>query len=891
MKTHRILGLSVIFFVLICVGDAAFESFLFPEKPFLDFLVFDVSGHAIFHRSVVTLGFVIFGLIVSRAFSLHRAAEMALEQRTAKFAETNLLLEKEIAERKQAEEEGKQVKALLHSIVENLPTPVFLKDAEHLKYVLWNRASEDLYGYSSAEVVGKAAHEFFPSDQADRFQMQDREALRSGKLLSIPEQAVDTRRQGARVLHTKKLPILHEDGTPAYLLGISEDITERKQAEMALIQAREAAEQASRFKSEFLANMSHEIRTPINGIIGMTELALSTELTAEQQEYLDAVKISADSLLKLVNDILDFSKIEAGKMELIDVEFSLRDTVADVMTMLALQAHQKGLELVYDIPPSIPDSVIGDPGRIRQILVNLVGNAIKFTSAGEVVVGVQSVLEVQDDLHLHFVVADTGIGIPLEKRDRIFRAFEQADGSTSKQFGGTGLGLTITSQFCRMMGGNIWVESEVGKGSQFHFSVRLGLNAERVKRDISGDTSTLQGLPVIVVDDNGTNRKIVEQTLLHWGMKPTSVESGAAALTSMRKACDLGEPFRLAILDCMMPEMDGFELAQQINQDTRLAASAIVMLTSAGARGDACRCLELGVAAYLLKPVKQSELLFAISKVLQEPLVAASRPTLITRHTIRETESRLSILVAEDNAVNQKLAMKMLQRMGHTVTVAGNGREALELVQRANFDLILMDVQMPQMDGLEATAALREREALIGGHVPVIAMTAYAMTGDRERCLAAGMDEYISKPINARELYRAIEQVAQRLRKGAVPLSGSQPSAQVLDQARILDRTGGDPELLRKLVSGFVHDCPRLLSETREAFQQGDPERLEHAAHALKGAVASFAVESALKAASRLEALGRNRDLAPAPQAIVQLEREMERVTIELVALGKDTLN
>ena len=821
MKTYMIFALSVAFFVFICVADAALESFGFQEKPFWDSLVFDVPARTVVHRSVVTLGFLVFGLIVSRAFSLQRSAELSLAQRTAKLAEANRLLEKEIAERKQAEEESKHAKALLHSIVENLPTPVFLKDAEQLKYVLWNKASEDLYGYSTAEVVGKTAHEFFPTDQADRFQAQDREALLSGKLLSIPEQAVDTRHGGARVLHTKKLTIFHENGTPEYLVGISEDITERKQAEKALIQAREAAEQTSRFKSEFLANMSHEIRTPINGIIGMTELALSTDLTPEQQEFLDAVKISADSLLKLVNDILDFSKMEAGKMELIDVEFSLRDTVADVMTMLALQAHQKGLELVYDVPPAIPDSVTGDPGRLRQILLNLVGNAIKFTSSGEVVVAVESVLEVQDDLHLHFVVADTGIGIPLEKREKIFRAFEQADGSTSKQYGGTGLGLAITSQFCQLMGGRIWVESEVGKGSQFHFSVRLGLNAERIKQETTGDIGKLAGLRVLVVDDNATNRKIVEQTLLHWGMKPTLVESGPAALEAMRWACDDGAPFGLAILDCMMPGMDGFQLAQQIHQDARLATTALVMLTSAGERGDACRCLEFGVSAYLLKPVKQSELLFAIAKVLQEPLAPSGRPALITRHTIRETESRLHILVAEDNAVNQRLALKMLERMGHTVTVAGNGREALELLEHANFDLVLMDIQMPEMDGLEATAALRDREVRRGGHVPVIAMTAYAMKGDKEKCLDSGMDGYISKPINARELYRAVEQVAKSFKPGDAPRPASTAPEQVLDRSRILDRTGGDP----------------------------------------------------------------------APQAIVQLEREMDRVRSELVALGKETLN
>jgi two-component system, sensor histidine kinase and response regulator len=1014
MKEYKIVGLSVAFFVLICLSDAVFESLIFHEKPFWDSVILDVSRHAIFLRSLVTVSLLVFGFVVSRAFSRQRLAEQALEARSAKLAESNKSLEQEISEREQleqdlrneeerfrqiyekspvmmhsidetgiirnvngrwldvmgydrdeivgnrislvmtpesaeraqtkvlpqywrdgvvrdvsyqyvkkdgtlidvlldsvvmddpawgkislstvrnitlrkrAEEEARRMRALLNSIIQNLPTPVFLKDAEELKYVLWNRASEKLYGFSSEEVIGKTAYDFFPDEQADLFHAGDRETLRKGRLVCAPEQLVDTKHKGTRIVHSKKLPILDDDGTPRYLVGISEDITDRKEAEKALIAARDAAEQASRAKSEFLANMSHEIRTPINGIMGMTELAMNTELTPEQHEYLDAVRISADALLKLINDILDFSKIEAGKLELIDVEFALRDTIADTMTMLAVQAHKKDLELVYQISPDVPDALIGDPGRIRQVLVNLVGNAIKFTEKGEVVVRVQSGIEQRDEAHLHFTVTDTGIGIPLEKHEKIFHEFEQADGSTSRKYGGTGLGLAICSRFCEMMGGKIWVESEVGKGSTFHFTARLHLQKVTMAQPNPEEIGNLKELSVLVVDDNATNRKILEQILLYWGMNPTVVDSGKAALVAIKNACENGRPFPIILTDCMMPEMDGFELVDRINQDACSPASTIVMLTSSGERGDAARCMKLGIAAYLLKPVKQSELLFTISKVLQDPSTSQARPSLITRHSIRESKRRLSILLAEDNAVNQKLATKMLERMGHTVTVAANGIGALELLEKTNFDLVLMDVQMPEMDGLEATKAFRDREKTVGGHVPIIAMTAYAMKGDKERCLESGMDGYISKPISGQELYETIEHIMRGFEQNLQPLPIPPMQATVLDKTAILDRVGGDTELLREIIALFLEDCPRLLSEIRDAFQQGDGERLEKSAHTLKGSVSNFAAEAAVQAALKLETIGRSRDVAEAPRAIMQLEKEIDRVREELLALGEE---
>ena len=696
-----------------------------------------------------------------------------------------------------------------------------------------DHTSEELIGANYRELIGDAERAKATYDAFHRV-FQTGEPIRAFEY-------VFTDRSGARRYVEDSVSLKHDaSGRPAGFIGMRRDCTARKLAEQAVGKAKEAAEAASRAKSEFLANMSHEIRTPMNGIIGMTELVLGTTLTPYQHECLETVKSSAVSLLTILNDILDFSKIESRKLALEAIPFSLVDLVNDTLKPLAVRAHEKGIELAADIGADVPEGIIGDPVRLKQILTNLIGNAIKFTERGHVLLTVQCAGERNGRPVLGFAVSDTGVGIPIEKHTAIFEAFSQADGSTTRRFGGTGLGLAISSTLVRLMGGEMSLESRPGSGSTFQFVVPFDMTEVPAAMT---HTPRLVGLRVLIVDDNAVNRRILETQLTRWRMKPTVASGGQQALDALASATRRNERFDLILLDAQMPDLDGFGVSAEIARRPELTGATIMMLSSSGEYADSARCRELGIAAYLTKPVKQSDLFDAICRILegtgerQEPAPAPLASDLAAQP--------LDVLLAEDNVINQRVAVGLLTRRGHRVTIAGNGIEALSAIDREAFDLVLMDVQMPEMGGFEAAAAIRARERERGGHLRIIAMTAHAMSGDRERCLDAGMDGYLPKPIDPALLYATIE--------GGTGPTGSRPS---VDQRTLLARLGGDEELMRDVVRLFIDDCRSHLARIRAAIDTRSGDRLRAEAHALKGAAANMSANEVVDAATVLERLG-----------------------------------
>ncbi len=679
--------------------------------------------------------------------------------------------------------------------------------------------------------------------------------------------------------------------------------------------ARRRAEEAMEARGQFLANMSHEIRTPLNAIIGMTELALGARPSAEVRGYLEPVARSAEALLAIINDILDFSKIEARRMDLDRTPFGLRETVEETVHVLAQRAQTKGLELASDIRRDVPDALVGDAGRLRQVILNLVGNAIKFTNRGEVILRIAPELVDADRAQLHFTVSDTGVGIPSEMHARIFEPFKQADSSITRKHGGTGLGLAISSRLVELMGGRLWVESHVGRGSTFHFTPRFDRQAAGSGERWLTPPINLRGLRVLVADDKATTRRIVAGMVTSWSMRPTPASSGPAALAALELARRIGSPFPIVIAGAQMAGLSGLALGRRLARDRRLAGTQMIVLTSMRGLPAALRARTPAVAGYVTTPVKHSDLLDAIVMLVSRRQAGSGREVRRTPLPARRRGRALRILIAEDNAVNRTLVTKILEKRGHAIVAVENGQAAVEgftgaTASRRPFDVVIMDIQMPILDGLEATAAIREREAGLGGRVPIVALTAHAMAGDRERCLEAGMTAYLVKPLQPQQLIETVESLAQAApspepsgparptgvegRSADPSTSAGSPRARsrgerakrvdgaAVDEADALKLAGGDPELMRELARIFLAELPVKVDVLRNAAAAGDTERIRQAAHALKGSAAAVGGRPAADASSRLESLGRSGNLEAAREAHADLEAALEELATRL---------
>ena len=804
------------------------------------------------------------------------------------------LVVRRTAELKEANDKLAYERFLLSTLLEHSPDFIYFKDTES-RYIRMSRALAKYLGFGlPVDAVGKSDFDAFGAEEAQRYLADEQEVMATGEPV-VDKEEEQERPDGRCIwLSTTKVPLRSPEEEIVGTFGISRDITGRKQVETQLATAKEAAEDASRAKSEFLANMSHEIRTPMNAIIGMSELLLDTELNRSQRDYLKMVLESGESLLSVINDVLGFSKIEAGKLAPERVPFDVRDLLGDTMKTLAFGADAKGLELACDVRADVPDRLIGAGGRLRQVVVNLVSNAIKFTHSGEVILAAECQSRSDDTVTLHVTVSDTGIGIPDEKREAIFGAFEQVDSSTTRRFGGSGLGLAICSRLVELMDGKIWVESEVGRGSRFHFTADFEVEPSDSRPSPS---ALFKNTRVLVVDDNATSSRIVEEVLSSWQMRPQSARSAEEAFALIKQAHQARDPIPLVLTDASRPDDGGFSLAEQIKGDDEIGSTVIMMLTSGGRPGEIARCEELGVASCLLKPVKRSELYDAIAVALGI-VVPGEETGQGADATPLPSLPPLRILLVEDSLVNQKLAVGLLAKHGHTVDVVNHGREAIAALQVRDVDVVLMDIQMPEMDGFEATSIIRDRERGTTKHLPIVAMTAHAMKGDRERCLDAGMDGYVPKPIRARQLFQAIARVLGYLDEDGTDTSvGEEEDADMpaapadgsgIDWPQAVEAVGGDQQLLEELVKAFLHEAPQVMDAIRQAVENDDTGDVEIAAHRLKGGVRHFVTRTVFESALRLEEMARDKNLAQAGQTVKVLESELENLLPILTAYVQD---
>ena len=798
-------------------------------------------------------------------------------------------LARDVSDRKQAEHVLRASEERFRGTFEHAAVGIAHIDAES-HCLRANQKMCDILGYTHAELVGKTVPEItHPDDLAPNLTLFG--ALMRGELPTFTMEKRFFHKDGSIVsTYLTVSPQCDEAGNPVYAIVMVQDISELKRLESELRQAKEAAEAANRAKDEFLANVSHEIRTPMNAIIGMTELALDAPRAEDQRQHLKTVKSAADNLLGILNDLLDFSKIEAGKLELETADFGLRAILGDTLRTLAIRAHKNGLELVSHVQPDVPDALIGDASRLRQILLNLVGNAIKFTEQGEVVLRVECAAETTPDEEalLRFAVSDTGVGIPREKQETIFRAFEQEDSSTTRRYGGTGLGLTISARLVSLMGGAITVESEPGRGSTFAFTARFARQPHPPEPLAVRPPVLLSNLPVLIVDDNATNRQILEEWLRAWQMQPVVRGDGFAALDAIWHSAASGRPFPLVLLDARMPDTDGLALAAAIRERVELAATRIILLSSGDYSTDLARFRELRIDAHLLKPVQQDELLETIYRVMNRAhhdanganMPASTDPS---APVIAAAADALQVLVAEDNEFNAQLLEELVLRRGHGVKVASNGREALALALGGVFDVLLLDIHMPELDGLQVVQAIRARERTSGGHLPVIALTAGSRKEERERCLAAGMDDFLSKPIRSGDLWAAIDRVVSPREPKA------QMTSELLDPVILWDVCGGDARVLEKLRQTFKSRLPDYMAAVQDALHERDSARLRESAHKLSGMLAAFS-SVAGGVASALEDHANRDQLDEARPLVARLESMVEELFRLTDALSLETL-